>query len=87
MIEVGLKEVKIPLDADDPYGAKMPVYVSENWREAEKKLLIIWGEGAARPGVWSRYLCINDSLQHGSMLPYINAAMAEEYGILIANPN
>ena len=41
MIEVGLKEVKIPLDADDPYGAKMPVYVSENWREAEKKLLII----------------------------------------------
>lgn len=40
-----------------------------------------------RPGVWARSLCINKSLQIGSLLPYIEMAVDHGFEVMVLNPN
>jgi pimeloyl-ACP methyl ester carboxylesterase len=68
-------------------GEGCPIFVSEGYECAEKLLLIIQGTGRVRAGVWGCSLCINDSLEHGTMLPYIGRALAAGYGVVVFNPN
>lgn len=42
---------------------------------------------AAKSRIWARYCCINDSLETGSMLPYLDQAEREGYSSIILNPN
>jgi hypothetical protein len=38
-------------------------------------------------GQWARSVCINDSLDKGSILPYLVQASKRGYGVIVANPN
>ena len=48
---------------------------------------MIQGSGAVRPGYWARSVCINESLDKGSMLPLIHAAKDKNMGVIVFNPN
>lgn len=82
--ELGLKEVWIPEGEEN----QCNIFVSNDWEEnKDKGLIIIQGAGQVRAGIWSRSVCINESLSMGSMLPYITKAQSENYSIIILNPN
>ncbi len=66
---------------------KNNIFVSGNWNTAEKLMLLIQGSGAVRAGQWARALCMNESLETGSQIPYIQQALLEGYGIIVFNPN
>jgi len=53
----------------------------------DKLLILIHGSGAVRAGQWARALCINESLEIGSVLPYIREAKKAGYGVIVCNPN
>ena len=50
-------------------------------------LVVIQGSGAVRPGQWARALCINESLEKGTIFPYIQMAYQRSYQVLVLNPN
>jgi len=37
--------------------------------------------------IWSRSVCINDSLEKGSVIPFLEFAKINDYNVLIFNPN
>lgn len=78
-------------------GASVPIFVSPNFERCDTAFVIIQGSGAVRPGMWARSLCINGTLQEGSIFPYLDdisaraaaarSALGKEYGVIILNPN
>ena len=36
-----------------------------------RALVLIQGAGAVRAGIWSRSVCVNESLETGSVLPFL----------------
>lgn len=56
-------------------------------KHVEKLMIIIHGSGAVRAGQWSRSLIINDSLDAGTVLPYIKRAKKENYEVIVTNTN
>jgi hypothetical protein len=68
--------VRLPATAgpDDPH---VKVYASKNAQTANTLCLLCHGAGAVRAGQWARSLCINDSLDVGSVLPYLRNAYKE----------
>jgi hypothetical protein len=48
---------------------------------------LIQGTGEVRAGVWARSVCINDSLETGSMLWMIHFCENNGIAVLIMNPN
>ncbi|ELR18652.1 uncharacterized protein ACA1_392980 [Acanthamoeba castellanii str. Neff] len=82
-----LTEQIIPLH-DVPY--EMPrscLYMSPEWETAEVLLLLTHGSGNVRAGQWARKPCFNDSLQIGSVLPYIKKAQEAGWAVIVLNPN
>merc|ERR1712187_307406 len=77
--------ISLPLEATN--GPHSSVYVSGNFKEAQKLLLIIQGSGRVRVGVWGCALCINKNLDEGTVLPYIKMATENGYGVIVLNPN
>ncbi|KNC45961.1 UPF0528 protein [Thecamonas trahens ATCC 50062] len=64
------------------------VFLSRDFYTNKDKLMVlIHGAGAVRAGMWARKLCMNNTLDEGSMLPYIERALAEGYALAILNPN
>ena len=53
----------------------------------ERLLVIIPGSKPAKPGIWADISAIQNSLNIGSMIPYIKRAVNEGYSIIILNPN
>ena len=54
----------------------------------KKLLVIVQGAGKGlQSGVWSRILCLMKGLNVGSMLPQVQRALNEDYGVIIMNPN
>lgn len=82
MIEIGLKQMWIPPDAPS-----INLFHTADLYENPRLLILIQGKGNVRPGTWSRSICINDSLEAGSMIPYITQAINLNYSVLILNPN
>eukprot|EP01118_Nematostelium_gracile_P017835 TRINITY_DN7740_c0_g1_i1.p1 TRINITY_DN7740_c0_g1~~TRINITY_DN7740_c0_g1_i1.p1 ORF type:complete len:365 (+),score=109.06 TRINITY_DN7740_c0_g1_i1:70-1164(+) len=81
------EEVFIP-EQPKKKGLVSNIFVSKDALKNPKKLLlIICGTGPVRAGQWARALCINDSLTTGSILPYLDIAAKEGYGVILANPN
>jgi len=37
--------------------------------------------------IWARYCCVNESLDVGSMIPYVRWANFQGYSTIIMNPN
>jgi len=82
-------EAEIPSeDGNEPHSN---IFITKDWQTSEKLMVIVQGAGIIRceerPGVWSRSLCIFEGLNKGSMIPYIERARKEEFGIIILNPN
>lgn len=50
-------------------------------------LVLIQGTGAVRAGIWARSVCINDSLEKGSMLPFLEKCKGKGIECLVMNPN
>jgi hypothetical protein len=40
-----------------------------------------------RPGQWARALCINDSLEVGTIFPYLRKCAERGWGVVVFNPN
>ena len=77
---LGLVQEFLP-DADST--AKCAIFVSEGWESEDKLLLILQNAVGARPGLWSRSLCLSHGLTKGSMLPCVERARAEGMGVVI----
>ncbi len=67
--------------------AQCKIFVSNDFDQKEKCLLIIQGSGGVRAGIWSRKVCINEGLSLGSMLPYVEKAINNGLSVIILNPN
>jgi hypothetical protein len=98
--DCGLKELWLPLDdeslkldslsvtaQDQQRILKNNIFLSSNWETADKLMLLIQGSGAVRAGQWARALCMNESLETGSQIPYIQQAHMEGYAVVVFNPN
>lgn len=83
--DANLNPLWLPLGVSPGEGC--PIFVSEGFEEAERLLLVIQGTGKVRAGIWGCALCINDSLEHGTMLPFLRRAAASGYGVVVLNPN
>lgn len=57
---------------------------SNNGRKA---LILIQGTGAVRAGVWARSVCVNESLEKGSVLPFLKKSIENDVDVLVMNPN
>ncbi|OMJ75590.1 hypothetical protein SteCoe_25245 [Stentor coeruleus] len=83
-----LSEIWLPIEEKYSQGPRCNIFISANWSTSyNKKLILIQGAGKVRAGIWSRSVCINESLYTGSMLPFIEAGLEEQYDIMILNPN
>lgn len=88
--QFGLEEKFIPFKKDitDKGYAQAPIYVSPDWKDNEKRaLVLIQGTGEVRAGIWARSVWTSDSLDMGSMLPQIKFAVENKMSCLILNPN
>ena len=52
-----------------------------------KCLMLIQGTGAVRLGQWARSVCINENIYLGSMIPYVELAIKNNFSVIIFNPN
>ncbi|XP_013101033.1 FAM172 family protein homolog CG10038 [Stomoxys calcitrans] len=59
----------------------------EQLEKPKKLIVIIHGSGYVRAGQWARSLIINNSLDHGTQIPYIKRAQELGYDILVTNTN
>ncbi|CAB3406487.1 unnamed protein product [Caenorhabditis bovis] len=87
--ELGLKKMPV---IDQQVGSNCPddtgfVFVSRNYEITETLLVLINGSGAVRAGQWARSVIINDSLDKGSQLFYINRAIKNNWGVVVFNAN
>eukprot|EP01130_Rhizamoeba_saxonica_P010068 TRINITY_DN4123_c0_g1_i1.p1 TRINITY_DN4123_c0_g1~~TRINITY_DN4123_c0_g1_i1.p1 ORF type:complete len:342 (+),score=60.13 TRINITY_DN4123_c0_g1_i1:47-1072(+) len=85
MKEDGYEQIWLPLDAQ--HSPRCNIFTSPNFHTCNKLIVLIQGSGAVRAGQWARALCINDSLETGSILPYLNKAQELGYGVIVPNPN
>ena len=82
--DFGLKEIWIPSESN----LQCNIFVSRDWETNESKaLILIQGAGKVRAGVWARSVCINESLLLGSMIPYVETALNQNFAVIILNPN
>ena len=85
-----MEEKMIPFSKDmtDKEYSTAPIFISPDWKTNTKAaLVLIQGTGDVRAGLWARSVCINDSLDKGSMLPQIKFAVENDMACLIMNPN
>lgn len=81
-----LKKFTIPVDAE-PDEPTSFFYMSEDALDKDKLLILIHGNGVVRAGQWARRLIINDCLDSGTQLPFIDWGIKEGYGVIVANTN
>jgi hypothetical protein len=83
-----MDKILVPLDSDNADGEKSFIYVSKDLgTNADRCCVMIHGAGAVRAGMWARSVCINESLNTGTVFPFVEAAYANGYSVVIANPN
>lgn len=84
--DYGFVEIWVPQDEVENE-AKCSVLMTDDWQNCEKLLVILQNAVGSQLGVWSRTLCLQDGLARGSMLPYVERARREGYGVAILRPN
>jgi hypothetical protein len=80
-----MRELFLPRDAAD--GPQTNVFLTPDALTCDALLLLIQGSGAVRAGQWARAVCLNDSLEKGSILPYLARAKKNGMGVIVFNPN
>jgi hypothetical protein len=93
-----LQQINIPenkhLEPDYHNLPRCPVFMSTDFLQetsslnnGKKALILIQGTGAVRAGIWARSVCINENLEKGSMLPFIDKCRELGIAVLVMNPN
>ncbi|XP_016959862.2 FAM172 family protein homolog CG10038 [Drosophila biarmipes] len=82
----GLCRTYIPFDKD-PQRSTFVFSQPSKLLQSKKLLVLIHGSGLVNAGQWARSLIINNSLDHGSQLPYVRKAQKLGYDLLITNAN
>ena len=83
----GLKLVEIPVNRASGEATSI-IFVDKNATKSSKLLILIQGSGKqVTPGIWSRRLLMNDSVETGSQMPYISEAHKKGYDVIITNTN
>ena len=64
------------------------IYVNKEFFTSTNPLVcLIQGTGNVRAGIWARSVCINESLELGSVIPYVKEAEKNDMNVIIFNPN
>lgn len=84
-----MRKIHVPFEKDLTEGAaQTPIFISEDWEtNTERALVLIQGTGDVRSGYWARSVCMNDTLELGSMIPDIEFAQSNGFSVLVMNPN
>ncbi|XP_052866182.1 FAM172 family protein homolog CG10038 [Anopheles cruzii] len=83
---VGLKKLYLPADVP-PEEATFIFSTQEKLQRPKKLLVLIHGSGVVRAGQWARSLIINDCLDSGTQIPYIDKGRELGYEVLVLNTN
>jgi hypothetical protein len=83
---MGFVSITIP-DDDSTETEHTSVLASADWVSASKLLMIIQNAPGSMLGIFSRSICTDEALSKGSMLPYVERAVAAGYAVLILRPN
>ena len=67
--------------------AQCKILTTKDFKTSPKCLILIQGTGVVRLGQWARSVCINENLNLGTMMPYVEKAIKNNYSVLIMNPN
>ncbi|KAM3581395.1 hypothetical protein VKS41_006220 [Umbelopsis sp. WA50703] len=90
MTKYHLQRLQVPLKEPNDHEdiPRSHIYISQNTlTTADTLLVLLQGSGTIRPGQWSRRVIMNESLELGSMFPYIERAQRNGWSIMILNPN
>ena len=71
----------------DDSQAQCKIVTTKDFPTNKKCLLLIQGTGAVRLGQWARSVCINENIYLGSMFPYVDKAIKNNFSVIIFNPN
>jgi len=63
------------------------IFCSKDVKQKNKLVVMIHGSGVVRAGQWARRLIINEDLDKGTMLPYINHINKRGWGVVVMNTN
>nr|CAH0100184.1 unnamed protein product [Daphnia galeata] len=63
------------------------IFVSDDVLINDKLIVLVHGSGVVRAGQWARRLIINDNLDTGTQLPFIEMARQKGYAIIVTNTN
>ena len=63
------------------------ILTTKDFSTNPKCLILIQGTGVVRLGQWARSVCINENLNLGTMIPYLDKAIKNNYSVIIMNPN
>lgn len=86
LIDFGLHKIYLPSDVAENE-ANFVFCTKPNLTDVRQLIVIIHGSGVVRAGQWSRSLIINQSIDHGTQIPYIKKAIELGYDVLITNTN
>jgi len=82
----GLHKIYIPSNIPDSE-ASFVFSTKKDLNNVKKLLILIHGSGVVRAGQWSRKLIMNESINHGTQIPYIIEAKKLGYEVLVLNTN
>ena len=68
-------------------GANNIFLSSDFYTNTNKCLILIQGTGPVRAGIWARYCCMNETLDLGSVIPFVKRGASEGYSCIVLNPN
>ena len=72
-----MQEIWVGDDNENSKAPKVNIFVSDDFfANPGRCLVLIQGTGAVRAGQWARSICVNDSLNEGSILPLLDYAKA-----------
>ncbi|CAF0829909.1 unnamed protein product [Adineta ricciae] len=84
------KEIWLPEKSEnvDDHHDQVNIFTSNDFETNENGcLILLQGSGVVRLGQWARSCCINESLDIGSMFPYMKKAKEHGLSVIILNPN
>jgi len=85
LLDIGLHKIYLPSPHTE--NSSFVFGTKTSFKDTKKLLILIHGSGVVRAGQWSRSLIIEQSIEHGTQIPYIKRAMQLGYDVLVTNTN
>lgn len=86
LVRNGLHKIYVPSNIPER-DATFVFSTKRDLSNVKKLLILIHGSGVVRAGQWARRLIMNQSINHGTQIPYINEARKLGYEVLVLNTN